>query len=83
MTKIAEFEYSVDLDEVAHNEPPHVDLHCLLSSLSILNMILLGFNILRKFADENFVVCFSVVKELKRQNGNTVDPRYLDFGYRE
>ena len=83
MTKIAEFEYSVDLNEVAHNEPPHVDLHCLLSSLSILNMILLGFNILRKFADENFVVCFSVVKELKRQIGNTVDPRYLDFGYRE
>ena len=27
-TKIAEFENSVDLDEVAHNEPPHPDLHC-------------------------------------------------------
>ena len=32
-TKIAEFANSVDLDEVAHNEPPHLDLHCLPSSL--------------------------------------------------
>ena len=30
---IAEFANSVDLDEVAHNEPPHLDLHCLPSSL--------------------------------------------------
>ena len=29
MTKIAEFVNRVDLDEVAHNEPPHLDLHCL------------------------------------------------------
>ena len=28
-TKIAEFVNSVDLDEVAHNEPPLLDLHCL------------------------------------------------------
>ena len=59
---MAEFANSVDLDEVAHNEPPHLDLHCLPSSLRILNMILLGINIFRKFADENFVVCFLVVK---------------------
>ena len=32
-TKIAEFAYSLDLDEVAHNEPPHLDLDCVLSSL--------------------------------------------------
>ena len=32
-TKIAEFANSVDLDEMAHNEPPHLDLHCLPSSL--------------------------------------------------
>ena len=32
-TKIAEFENSVDLDEVAHDEPPHLDLHCLPFSL--------------------------------------------------
>ena len=28
-TKIAEFANRVDLDEVAHHEPPHLDLHCL------------------------------------------------------
>ena len=39
VTKIAEFANSVDLDEVAHNEPPHQDLHCLPSSLCILCMI--------------------------------------------
>ena len=32
-TKITEFANSVDLDEVAHNEPPHLSLHCLSSSL--------------------------------------------------
>ena len=32
-TKTARFANSVDLDEVAHNEPPHPDLHCLPSSL--------------------------------------------------
>ena len=32
-TKIAEFADSVDLDEMAHHEPPHLDLHCLPSSL--------------------------------------------------
>ena len=32
-TKLAEFANSVDLDEVAHNEPPHLDLHCLRSGL--------------------------------------------------
>ena len=32
-TKIAEFANSVDLDEVAQNEPPHLDLNCLPSSL--------------------------------------------------
>ena len=31
--KIAEFANSVDPDEVALNEPPHLDLHCLPSSL--------------------------------------------------
>ena len=32
-TKTAEFANNVDLDEVAHDEPPHLDLHCLPSSL--------------------------------------------------
>ena len=31
--KMTKFANSVDLDEVAHNEPPHLDLHCLASSL--------------------------------------------------
>ena len=32
-TKIVDFSNNVDPDEVAHNEPPHLDLHCLSSSL--------------------------------------------------
>ena len=32
---MAEFANSVDLDEVAHNEPPHLDLHCLHSQYNI------------------------------------------------
>ena len=31
--KIAEFANSVDLDKVAQHEPPHLDLHCLVSIL--------------------------------------------------
>ena len=38
-TKIAEFANSVVLDEVAHHEPPHLDLHCSPTSLQILDMI--------------------------------------------
>ena len=30
--QIAESANSVDLDQVAHKEPPHLDLHCLPSS---------------------------------------------------
>ena len=59
-----EFENNVDLDEVAQNEPPHLDIHCLPSSIWILNMIHLGLEIFWKFADENFVVYFLVDKEL-------------------
>ena len=32
-TKLADIANSVDLDEVAHYEPPHLGLHCLPSSL--------------------------------------------------
>ena len=28
--KIIKFANSKDIDEVAHNEPPHLDLHCCL-----------------------------------------------------
>ena len=31
--QIAEFASSVDLDEMAHNEPCHLDIHCLPCSL--------------------------------------------------
>ena len=44
---------------MAPNEPPQLDLHCLPSSLLILNILYLD---LKYF--ENFVVCFLVVKEL-------------------
>ena len=37
-----EFANSVDPEEMAHNELPHLDLHCLPSGLSFLSMILLG-----------------------------------------
>ena len=39
--EIAEIANHVDLDEVAQNEPPHLDLHCLPSGLRILSMIYL------------------------------------------
>ena len=32
-TKRVEFANSIDPDEVTHNEPPHLDLNCLPSSL--------------------------------------------------
>ena len=31
--KITEFANSIDLDEVVHDEPPHINLPCLPSSL--------------------------------------------------
>ena len=37
--KKAKFANSLDLVEVAQNEPPHLDLQCLPSSLCTLNMI--------------------------------------------
>ena len=52
--KIAESANSVDLDEVAHNEPPHSR-----STLFVLYSLIFKFSI---FADVNFVICFLVVK---------------------
>ena len=49
---------------MAHIEPPHLEIHWSPSSFWILNMIWLGINIFWKFADENFVVGFLVIKEL-------------------
>ena len=36
-TTIAELANTVDPDEIAHNEPSHLDLQCLPSSLSFFN----------------------------------------------
>ena len=33
--KLVEFVNSIEPDEMAHNEPPHLDLHCLLSCLDM------------------------------------------------
>ena len=60
--KTTEFTNSIDPDEVAHTEPPHQDLHCLSSSLLILNMIQLDKTIIEIFADVNFIVCFLALK---------------------
>ena len=43
--KIVEFANRVDPDEVAHNEPRHLDQLCLPSTLLILSMIYLELNI--------------------------------------
>ena len=40
-------------------------------------MIQLGLNIFLKFADENFVVCFSVVKELTSKFSEFISPAEL------
>ena len=51
--KGVEFANSVDPDEVAHHEPPHLNPRCLRSSFLILDVkYFLG-----KFADVNFVFC--------------------------
>ena len=63
---------------MAYNEPPHLDLHYLPSSL--------GLNIFGKFANETFVVCILVVKELSIKglyvdlNGDGVKCLHWDLG---
>ena len=51
--KGVKFTNSIDPDEVAHNEPPHLDLHC----LPPLFREQLRENIILNFADVNIVVC--------------------------
>ena len=53
-TKLAEFANSLDLNEVAHNEPPHLDLHSLPANLWILNMIWFGLNIFLRIRRRKF-----------------------------
>ena len=59
MTKPNEFSNSVDPDEVAHHEPPHQDLHSLNYEYDM------AWTFFLNFAEENFVVCFLALKELK------------------
>ena len=54
--KINKFSNSVDPDEAAHNEPSHLDLHCLPSSLEF-SIYKLGRNTL-KFSRLNIGVWF-------------------------
>ena len=55
--KTAEFANSVDPDEVAQNEPPHLDLYYLLSIFQILNMTASMKQVL-KFGTVNSVNCY-------------------------
>ena len=45
MRQQVEFAKSVDTDEVAHYEPPHLDLHSLPASLEVFNMKKVGLHI--------------------------------------
>ena len=65
--KTAEFTNSVNPDDLAHHELPHLELHCLPSSLWNLNIIQLDKTIIKIFADINFVLCFFALKELNIQ----------------
>ena len=60
-----EFANNDDLNEVAHDEPPHLDLHCLPSGLWILNMIKLGLKI---FENLQTKILLSAFWQLKRFN---------------
>ena len=69
--KKAELANSVDLDKVAQNEPPHLDLHYLPSSLWILMRYTLDLTFFFFFfffffliAGEKLVGCLWAVKEL-------------------
>ena len=57
-TTIAEFANTVDLDWMTRNEPSHLDLQCLPSSLFVFSRI--GFELKKflKFCRCYFVVCF-------------------------
>ena len=57
--KIVEFANREDPDEMAHNEPSHLDLHCLPSnSLNSQFDRAWTKHFWGNFADINFVVCF-------------------------
>ena len=57
-TTIAEFANTVDPDETAHNEPSHLDLQCLPSSLLIFQHNSGYIQSFSKICRRNFAVCF-------------------------
>ena len=58
ITTKAEFANTVDPDEMAHNEPSHLDLQCLPSIHLNFNKIQFELRSYWKFCRRNFVVCF-------------------------
>ena len=50
-TAVHVFANTVDQDEMAHNQPPHLDLQCLPSCLRIFSIIQLEFKCMFYFAD--------------------------------
>ena len=77
MTKIAEFANSVDLDVVAHDEPPHLDLRCLPCSLWIFK-----FSICYSLELHVLLLCFFFFwKICRRCHCFLVDERKTNFVY--
>ena len=56
LTKIAESSNSIDPDEVAHNEPPHLNLHCLPFSLK--KIVFFFFSVLKFCGCKFFCLLF-------------------------
>ena len=60
---IVDFASSVDPDEAAPDEPPHLDLYCLSSRLGIFHITYsldeTVFCFFLIFADVNFVICLA------------------------
>ena len=64
-TTIAEFANTVDPDETAHNEPSHLDLQCLPSSLSFFKIVQFTLKVFLNFADAILSSAFFALYGLK------------------
>ena len=62
-TTKAEFANTVDQDETAHDELSHLDLHCLLSSPSIFNIIQFELKVFENFADAILPSAFLMLQD--------------------
>ena len=63
-TTIADFANTVDTNEIAHNEPSHLDLQCLPTSLSFFNIIQFILKVFQNFADVILLSAFLALYEL-------------------